>query len=62
MFSHSSQKVFPEDIQCVLDPSGNKGGIYISNVEAAQNVRTLKKFGIGAVLTAAFNILLDHNK
>lgn len=35
-------KVFPEDIQCIVDPSiGNKGGIYISNIEVAENPRTL---------------------
>lgn len=46
MYYSNSSKAFPEDIQCVLDPINGKGGIYISNVEAAQNIHTLKKHGI----------------
>lgn len=40
-------KVYPEDIECVVvssDPS--KGAIYISNVEAAENPKTLKSSSI----------------
>jgi hypothetical protein len=34
--------VYAEDISCVLDAVGGKGGIFISNLEAAQNPRTLQ--------------------
>lgn len=33
---------FPEDIECVLEPVGGCGGLYLSNIEAAQNPRTLQ--------------------
>lgn len=28
---------FPEDIQCIIEPVQGRGGIYISNIEAAEN-------------------------
>lgn len=28
---------FPEDIQCIIEPAQGRGGIYISNIEAAEN-------------------------
>ena len=62
MFYSASSKTYPEDIECVIDPTNGKGGIFISNVEAAQNINTLKRHGIEAILTAAFNINLTHNK
>jgi len=61
--------VYPEDIECVHDPINGKGGIYIGNLEAAQNLQTLKSTfyhhvenGIRAVLTAAKGIFLEHPK
>lgn len=54
--------VYPEDIECIVDPVNAKGGIFISNVEAASNHLTLKKHNIKAILTAAFNINLSHSK
>lgn len=54
---------YPEDIECVLDPSGpGSGGIFVSNLEAAQNPRTLQKHGIRAVLTAANGACLWHSR
>jgi hypothetical protein len=48
-----------EDIQCIVDPTRGKGGIYISNIEAASNPLTLARnfpsypgHNIGAVITA----------
>jgi hypothetical protein len=32
---------FEEDIQCIVDPQGGRGGIFISNLEAAANPATL---------------------
>lgn len=39
---YSSRTVYPEDIECVWEPQNNKGGIYIGNLEASQNLMTLK--------------------
>lgn len=38
------------------------GGIYISNIEAAQNLRTLARHNIKAVLTAANGAYLNHSR
>lgn len=32
-----------EDIQCIVDPVNGRGGIYISNIEAASNPTTLAR-------------------
>jgi len=57
------QTVYPEDIQCIQDPNQeNTGGIYISNLEAAQNPRTLSRHSIKAVITAASGATLNHNR
>jgi|LakMenEpi03Aug12_release.lakeMendotaPanAssembly.Ray.scaffolds.fasta_scaffold178561_1 hypothetical protein len=49
-----------EDIDCIVDPVSGKGGIFISNLEAASNPLTLQRIfprdighQIGAVITAA---------
>ena len=55
-------EVYPEDIECVRDPVGGAGGIYISNLEAAQNLRTLGRHGIKAVITAANGAYLNHSR
>jgi hypothetical protein len=34
--------VYPEDIECVHEPMNGKGGIFVGNLEAAQNLNTLK--------------------
>ena len=34
--------VFPEDIECVLEPTNGKGAIFIGNLEAAESLTTLK--------------------
>ena len=33
---------FPEDIKCIIDPVEGKGGIYVSNIEVAENPKTLQ--------------------
>lgn len=56
----STPQKYPEDIQCIVDPSpNNTGGIYISNIEVAENPKTLQctsliiiAYKIGAVVTA----------
>ena len=65
----NGKTVYPEDIECVHDPINGKGGIFIGNLEAAQNLQTLKSTfyhhlenGIRAVLTAAKGIFLEHSK
>ena len=54
--------VYPEDIECVLDSNNGAGGIFIGNLEASQNLMTLKRHGIKAVLTAASGACLNHPK
>lgn len=34
---------YPEDIECILEPAGRTGGLWIGNLEAAQNASTLKR-------------------
>jgi hypothetical protein len=56
------KEVYPEDIECVKDSLSGAGGIYISNLEAAQNLRTLNRLGIKAVITAANGACLGHSR
>lgn len=35
--------VYPEDIECVMDPVGGKGGVFIGNLESAENPKTLSR-------------------
>jgi len=43
MYKLSNGKiVYPEDIECVHEPVNGKGGIWIGNLEAAENIQTLK--------------------
>ena len=51
---------FQQDIQCIVEPTSNVGGLFISNIEAASNPLTLRsttlfnlEHAIGAVLSAA---------
>jgi len=37
-----TQQVYPEDYSCIFDPVDGKGGLYIGNLEAAQNLPNLK--------------------
>lgn len=55
-----SNGMFKEDIECIVEPLNGRGGIYISNIEAASNQKTLAStiwynsgYKIGAVITAA---------
>jgi hypothetical protein len=36
------KQVYQEDLSCILDPQDGKGGLFIGNLEAAQNITTLK--------------------
>lgn len=38
----NGQIVYEEDYSCVLDPKDGIGGIFIGNLEAAQNLKTLR--------------------
>lgn len=58
---------FQEDIQCIVEPTSNVGGIFISNIEAASNPLTLHSIilsnlehAIGAVLSAVQGKNLSH--
>lgn len=35
-------KIYPEDFNCIIDPIDGRGGLYIGNLEAAQNKKTLQ--------------------
>ena len=37
-----AQKTYPEDYSCILQPQGETGGLYIGNLQAAQNINTLQ--------------------
>lgn len=39
----TTDKVYPEDIECVFEGKSPLGRIYVSNIEAAQNVKTLQR-------------------
>jgi hypothetical protein len=40
-------KTFPEDIDCVIrGKTASQGSIYISNIEAAENIETLKSISL----------------
>lgn len=65
----NGQMVYAEDIDCVMDSMQGKGGIFIGNLEAAQNPVTLKsnpililEHSIGGVLTSAKGVTVDHDK
>ena len=38
-----ANQVFPEDYSCIVEPINDKGGLYIGNLEAAQNLNTLRR-------------------
>jgi len=40
----TSPQIYPEDYSCIIEPQQGKGGIYIGNLEAAQNINTLHSY------------------
>jgi hypothetical protein len=36
------QQIFPEDIECIIEPILGRGAIYVSNIEVAENPKTLQ--------------------
>lgn len=53
-------KGYAEDIECIVPSYRGAGGIYISNIEAASNLKTLNQHNIKAVITACKGYLLKH--
>lgn len=49
-----------DPMNLILEPSGNCGGLYLGNYEAASDVVLLKKHGIRAVLTVASDLRLNY--
>ena len=49
-------------MNCILEPQNQCGGLYLGNLEAAQNVEYLKKHNINAVLTVAARSGIQYNK
>lgn len=40
-----------DDLNCIVEPQRNLGGIYLGNIESASDTRILNKHRIGAILT-----------
>ena len=38
----NGQIVYEEDYSCIVEPQNGRGGIFIGNLEASQNIKTLK--------------------
>lgn len=38
----NGQIIYEEDYSCIIEPQNGKGGIFIGNLEASQNLKTLK--------------------
>jgi len=49
-------------IDCIIEPIDGKGGLYLGNFNAANDVPNLKKMKIKAVLTVANASYLSYNK
>ena len=65
----NGQIVYQQDIECVKDSVQGKGGIFIGNLQASQNLNTLKssfhfisEHSIKSVLTSAKGVFLNHPK
>ena len=39
---YTKPTVYPPDYSCILDPQGDRGGLYIGNLEAAQSTTILQ--------------------
>ena len=39
---YTKPTVYQQDYSCILDPINERGGLYIGNLEAAQNATTLQ--------------------
>lgn len=50
-----------DPMNCIIDPAGTSGGLYLGNIDAAQNVTMLRKHNIGAVLTVAARTGLSYD-
>lgn len=45
----------PSKMDCIVPPTEGKGGIFLGNIEGAQDVKLLQRNGITSVLTVAAN-------
>lgn len=39
---YTKPTVYQQDYSCILDPQDDRGGLFIGNLEAAQNATTLQ--------------------
>ena len=51
-----------DPMNCIIDPQGSKGGLYLGNIDAAENITLLKQHSIGAVLTVAARTGVTYHK
>lgn len=51
-----------KSVDCVIEPKDGKGGLYLGNIGAAEDIANLRKLGIKAVLTVAAASFLSYDK
>ena len=51
-----------KSVDCILEPVDGKGGLYLGNINAAEDVATLLRMNIRAVLTVASASYLSYDK
>jgi len=49
-----------DKINCIIEPTVEQGGLYLGNLDAASDLKLLKKYKIGAVLTVAAGSGLNY--
>jgi|688.fasta_scaffold2747793_1 hypothetical protein len=50
------------DYSCILAPCEGKGGLYLGNLEAAEDLTLMKSHNIKAIISAARGIEIKHSK
>lgn len=53
---------FWKSMDCIIEPTDGKGGLYLGNINSAEDIPNLQKFNIKAVLTAAAGTNLRYQK
>lgn len=52
---------FYNKMDCIIEPTDGKGGVYVGSIQAAENLRELQKNSIRAVLCVAANVKISYN-
>lgn len=56
----SGDNLYFDKINCIIEPTVEQGGLYLGNLDAASDLKLLKKYKIGAVLTVAAGSGLNY--